>query len=59
MPEIKKVALEDFVKQPKDSNALVTLNEEELFIFVKDAKEILQIIKPKKVSPKEAACTEK
>lgn len=59
MPEIKKVALEDFVKQPKDSNALVMLNEAELFIFVKDAKEILQIIKPKKVSQKEAKCTEK
>lgn len=59
MPEIKKVTLEDFVKQPKDSNALVMLNEAELFIFVKDAKEILQIIKPKKVSQKEVKCTEK
>ncbi|WP_181646815.1 hypothetical protein [Helicobacter sp. 16-1353] len=57
---MKKVALEDFIKQPKDSDALVTLNESPLFIFVKDTKEILQIIKPKKLSAKESSkCTEK
>lgn len=56
---MRKVALEDFIKQPKDSSVIVTLNDTELFIFLNDTKEILQIIKSNKKATKEKQCTEK
>lgn len=55
---MKKITLEDFIQQPKDSNILVTLNNEDLFIFIQDSKEILELINPKKPQ-KEQQCTEK
>lgn len=55
---MKKITLEDFIQKPKDSNTIVTLNNDDLFIFLKNSKEILELIDPKKPK-KEQQCTEK
>ena len=55
---MKKITLEEFIQKPKDSNVLVTLNNEDLFVFIQDSKEILELINPKKPK-KEQQCTEK
>ena len=55
---MQKITLEDFIKKPKHSNTVVTLNNEDLFIFLRSSKEILELINPKKPQ-KEQKCTEK
>ncbi len=55
---MKKITLEEFIKKPKISKAIVTINKIDLFVFVKDTKEILEIIDPK-YEQKEHKCTEK
>lgn len=55
---MERVTLEDFIKKQKDSGTIVTLNDIDLFIFLKDQKEILELINPKNPQ-KEQKCTEK
>lgn len=55
---MKKITLEEFIKKPKVSKTIITVNKMDLFIFIKDSKEILEIIDPK-YKQKENQCTEK
>ncbi len=55
---MKKITLEEFIKKPKDSKTIITVNDIDLFIFTKDPKEILELIDPKN-QQKEQKCTEK
>lgn len=55
---MKKITLEEFIKKPKESKTIVTINEMDLFVFIKDPKEILELIDPKNQQEKEK-CTEK
>lgn len=56
----KKTPIEVFLKQPQDSNTIVTINGNELFIYIKDdLKEMLKILDTKKQNNnKDKSCTE-
>lgn len=57
---MKKIALETFIKEPKNElhDVSVTYNEVELFLFLKDKAKMIELM-DKREKPKENKCTGK